>query len=147
MNVILDQWTPLFTELESRVNNEGSRKLLFQMIGDVRDVTVLNIGESEIARPEVWPPLKQRYANKYHGGDTTPTLVLTGALKEGFVVEVNSKTATLTNTVPYATAHQFGVAYKNLPPRPFYPVDANGLTFTDYMQSRLNAIVEGHFAV
>ena len=145
MTVELDQWTPLFNEIESRVNQDGRRKLLMRLIGDVYDVTVLNFGETGIARPKKWKDLNEKYAKEKHEGNRTPTLILKGDLKEGFEVEFNSEFATLTNNVPYATEHQFGEPYKNLPARPFYPVDENGLTFTTEMVSRLQGVFESHF--
>lgn len=145
MNVVVDQWTPFFEELESRVNSEGRRKLLFQVIGDVYDVTVGNFGDTGIARPEEWPSLSVKYADEKHGGNRTPTLILTGALKEGFVVEFNDQFASITNLVEYSDLHQFGENYLNLPARPFYPVDEQGLALTQFMQERINGIVFSHF--
>jgi len=145
MNVLIDQWTPFFQELESRVNAEGRRKLLSQLIGDVYDVTVLNLGPDGKARPKEWRELNARYAEKYHDGNRTPTLVLSGDLKAGFDVDFNSEFATLTNTVEYAYEHQFGSVWRRLPARPFYPVDETGINFTDYMVNRLNGILDSHF--
>ena len=145
MTVLNDEWTPLFGELENRVSAEGRRRVLMQMIGDVYDVTVLNFGETGLARPEAWAQLNEKYAEAKHDGNRTPTLILTGELKKGFVVEFDSESATLSNSVPYATEHQFGESYQNLPARPFYPVDENGLTFTPFMVNRLQGILEAHF--
>ena len=146
MEILIDQWTPFFEELESRVNHDGRRRLLHQLIGDVYDVTVLNFGPDGLARPEEWESLTQRYARERHGGDQTPTLILTGELKAGFVVELSDSSATLTNTIDYADLHQFGNSYAKLPARPFYPIDENG-NLTPYMEARLYAIVEEHFQI
>lgn len=147
MNVLIDQWTPLFGALESRVSSQGRTRLLFNMIADVYEVTYANFGAAGQARPSDWPALRFGYAQEKHGGDQTPTLILTGALRDGFVHEVTDKYATLTNTVEYADDHQFGVTYKKLPARPYYPVDESGLNFTPYMEARLSSIVENHFRV
>ena len=147
MNVITDEWTPLFGALESRVNSDGARNLLFQLIGDVYDVTVLNLGDTGIARPEEWAPLTTNYAAEYHDGNRTPTLILSGELRNGFVVDFDESSATLTNTVPYADKHQFGDPIKGLPSRPFYPVDESGMNFTPFMENRLSDIVDKHFSV
>jgi phage gpG-like protein len=146
MTVVEDGWTPLFDSLAEKVSAEGRRRLLFQLIGDVFDVTVLNLGPEGIARPDQWAALTEKYAQEKHGGDRTPTLILSGELKEGFRTEINTEFATLTNIVDYATEHQFGEPYRNLPARPFYPVDENGLTFTPYMTERLHTIIDAHFA-
>ncbi len=147
MNVLKDEWSGLFSELESRVSAQGRTRLLFQLIGDVQDVTMLNFGATGLARPEEWSSLTSSYAREFHDGNTTPTLILSGELLNGFVHEVTSEYATLTNTVTYATDHQFGVAYRNLPARPFYPVDESGASFTSFMEDRLLAIVDSHFSV
>ena len=144
MNILVDQWSGLFSELENKVNADGRRKLLWQMIGEIQDVTVLNFGETGAGRPEEWPTLSPRYAEEYHEGDTTPTLILSGALRGGFVHEVTSESATLTNTVEYADSQQFGESYLKLPARPFYPIDEDG-ELTPYMQERLAGVVESYF--
>ena len=141
-----DEWSPLLQSLKDKVSAQGRRKLLFQMIGDIYDITVLNFGHGEgINRPAQWSILSQRYAQEKKGGDRTPTLELTGALKSGFVHDISGNTATLTNMVEYADQHQFGAAYKNLPARPYYPVDESGLNLTPYAEARQMEIVEGHF--
>ena len=147
MTIVTDQWSPLFKELEQRISSSGRRSLLAQMIGDVVDVTVLNFGESGLARPSEWPSLTSKYAKEYHDGDQTPTLILSGALKEGFVWEIGDTSATLTNSVEYADDHQFGDSSRMLPARPFYPVNEDGSEFIPFMQERLLAIVNQHFAV
>ena len=147
MTIIQDGWTPLFKELEQRLSSSGRRSLLAQMIGDVVDVTVLNFGSSGLARPSEWSSLTSKYAKEYHDGDQTPTLELSGALKEGFVWEIGDTVATLTNSVQYADAHQFGVSEIMLPARPFYPVNEDGTEFTPFMEERLLAIINQHFAV
>ena len=147
MNVVKDEWSALFKSLEQRVSSSGRRSLLAQMIGDVVDVTVLNFGESGIARPSEWPSLTSKYATEYHDGDQTPTLILSGALKEGFVWEISDTHAALTNSVEYADDHQFGDSNRMLPARPYYPVNEDGSEFTPFMEERLLAIVNQHFQV
>ena len=66
MNVTIDQWTPFFLELASKVNSSGRRKLLNELIGAVYDVTILNFGESGEHRPSEWEPLKFEYAKEKH---------------------------------------------------------------------------------
>lgn len=145
MNITQDDWTPLFNSLKEKISPMGRKKLLFQMIGDIQDIAVLNMGFSGIARPSYWPALTEKYAKAYKGGNRVPTLILTGALKSGFVHTISEDSATLTNIVAYADEHQFGAAYKNLPPRPFYPVSSDGSTLTPFAEARLYQIVEDYF--
>ena len=116
------------------------------MIGDLADITVLNFGAEGIARPEPWRALTRKYANKYHQGDRTPKLILTGHLRESFVHTVTSESATLTNTADYADAHQFGEMHRNLPRRGFYPIDSDG-QLTDFAFARQREILNAHFEV
>ena len=145
MTVIKDEWSGLFAALETKVNAAGRTRLLDVMISDVYEVTYANFGETGIARPAPWADLKIQYAIDYHDGDTTPTLVLSGALRDGFVKEVSDTAAVLFNTVEYADKQQFGKGM--LPARPYYPVDEDGENFTPFMEYRLQGIVENHFGV
>lgn len=147
MQAIRDEWTPFFTELKGKVSPLGRRTLLAAMIGDLQSITIQNFGPAGIARPEEWEPLKKRYADKFHKGDTTPKLILSGEMVESFTVEVGDNSASLTNTVPYADEHQFGERYKNLPARPYYPVSQDGQQLTAFAEDRLRAIVERHFHI
>ena len=146
MNILLDEWTPLFEDLAERVSSGGRQRLMFQLIGDVYDVTVLNFTEPS-GRPVDWQDLSPLYAMAEHGGDTTPTLILTGAMRAGFEVEFDANSGALTNSVEYTDEHQFGEPGRNLPARPFYPVDESGLNLTPYMESRLLGIMDSHFQV
>jgi len=140
-----DEWSPLLQSLKDKVSSQGRRKLLFQMIGDIYDITILNFGNEGLARPQPWQDLTERYAREKKQGDRTPNLILTGALKSGFVHEVSGDSASITNMVEYADQHQFGAAYKNLPARPYYPVDESGLNLTPYAEGRQMEIVQEHF--
>ena len=144
MNVIVNQWGGLFTELQSKISPEGRRQLLNELIGSVYDTTVLNFGESGAHRPSEWADLKFNYALSHHDGNTTPTLELTGALKNGFVWSASDSVASLTNTVAYAEKHQFGMGRMY---RPFYPVDESGETFTPYMIGVISQISDKWFQV
>ncbi len=147
MRVISDGWSPFFSELKGRVSSEGRKRLLFQMIGELQDISMLNIGNEDYARPSNWPALTKKYADAKKGGDTTPNLILTGSLRESFVHHVTDSCAILTNTADYADEHQFGVGYKNLPARPFYPVSPDGESLTPFAEERLLGVVVGHFAL
>lgn len=145
MNIARDEWTPLLTSLKEKLSPQGRRKLLFQMIGDLQDIAVLNMGQTGIARPSQWIILTKRYADEKKAGNRTPNLILTGALKSGFSHTISENEASLTNIVKYADEHQFGVPYKNLPARPFYPVSFDGSALTPFAEVRQMAIVEEWF--
>ena len=144
MQVTRDDWSPLFESLKAKVSADARRELLFKMISDVRYVTQLNFGAEGIDRPKPWAILSPNYAWEKKKGNRTPTLILKGDLIRGFRTSIQENSATLTNDVEYADAHQFGVGYKNLPARPFYPINEDG-SFTPMMQARLDEIAAKHF--
>lgn len=157
MQVISDEWTPFLQSLRTKVNRQGRKQLLNQLIGEIYDITVLNFGENGENRPIYWKELNEKYAKEYHGGNTVPTLILdprehfrrNGSAKrmiDSFVTKSNSETASITNTATYADKHQFGAAYKELPARPYYPVNSNG-TLTPFAEERLREIVDSHFEI
>ena len=148
-----DEWTPLFRKIKSRLDSDGRRKLLGRMIGDVLAVTLKNFGAIGLNRPEPWSFLTPDYARRVKRPFATLDLKTpTGKfkkrsydkLKTGFLTDVSQSRATLTNTVLYADVHQFGLG--NNPPRPYYPVTADGY-FTPFMEQRLLDIVHAHFSV
>jgi len=145
MQITKNDWTPLFQQLKSKVSSEGKKRLLFQLIGDLQDITMLNFGETGIARPEEWQELSERYAREKKNNNRTPNLILKGNLIHSFQHSVNENKATLTNSAPYADEHQFGAKYKNLPARPYYPVDQSGENLTPFAEERLFQIVDEHF--
>lgn len=147
MQVTHDDWSPLLQQLKQRVSLQGRRVLLFQMIGDIQDIATLNFGYDGLARPSAWPILNERYAREKKKGERTPNLVLTGALKSGFVHYIGADSASLTNVTEYADDQQFGAAYKNLPARPYYPISPDGESLTAYAEARQMEIVEDWFRV
>ena len=116
------------------------------MIGDIQDISVLNFGADGIARPNEWRALTRKYANKFHQGDRTPKLILSGHLLASFKHSISDTSATLTNTADYADSHHFGEAYRNLPKRRFYPVDDDG-NLTEFALARQREILNLHFQV
>ena len=145
MQVSRDEWTPLLKSLKDKVSPQARRRLLFQLIGDLQDISMLNFGETGINRPSVWLELSERYAREKKKGNRTPTLILKGDLLAGFVHTIGENSASLTNLVEYADTHQFGEAYRNIPKRPFYPVDESGTELTPFAQKRQEEIVREHF--
>ena len=146
MQVIRDDWTPLFDSLKSKLSPLSRKQLLFEMIGDLQNIAMLNMGDSGIARPMPWQILTEKYSQEYKQGNRTPNLILTGRLRDSFVHSVDESKATLTNTAEYADQHQFGAKYKNLPARPYYPVSPGGDALTPLAEARLKDIVEQHFS-
>lgn len=151
--ISVNQWTPLFQEIKSKLDERGKRLLLSRLIGTVQSITIETFGADGVNRPEPWPELKRNYAQEWHGGDTTPTLLLSDEkhslaageqphLIDSFTVDLTSQQATLTNVSPYADIHQFGLGV--IPARPFYPIDkAGGLT--PYAESRLMQVTQDYF--
>lgn len=145
MQVIRNEWTSLFKSLKEKVSAQGRKRLLFQCIGEIQDITMLNFGVSGIARPSEWPLLSRNYADNKHDGNTTPTLILSDTMRQSFVHVVSENSASLTNVAPYADEHQFGVAYRKLSARPYYPVSSDGSTLTPFAEQRLRDVLAAHF--
>lgn len=146
MNIIQDQWGPLFSAIKDRVSSSGRRRLLFQCIGDLQDIAMMNFGADGMARPNEWRALTKKYANAAHGGDRTPTLILSGHLLASFRHTFTDSQATLTNVAEYADAHHFGELWRNLPMRRYYPVDDAG-NLTDFALERQREILNAHFSI
>ena len=162
MVIILDEWSPFFEELESRVSAEGRRKLLSQCIGEVYDSALSNFG-GEMAPGDMRPWHNEGLVSNDYVltiGRDFATLFRTenerwlclgteweggtGAhLKDSFVVDFNSEFASLTNISQYASNHQLG---EGVPARQFFPVNENG-ELMPFMVTRLNAVLDSHFAL
>jgi phage gpG-like protein len=102
--------------------------------------TMLNFGFTGRYRPSEWQKLSQPYAEKYHKGIRTPTLILTGRLKNSIKVKNEAEGATVYTNVPYAADHQFGIERKNLPARPFFPVHPNGTLINSVRNAMLDVM-------
>lgn len=90
------------------------------------EIVRLNFGDFGVDRPVEWAPLSPAYARRVNREHAT--LFVSGKLESSVQVESNEERARVFITdsdVPYATAHQFGVPSKNLPPRPYFPIDGN----------------------
>lgn len=109
-----------FEKLKSPVEDAMAEKF-FQMVR-------LNFGNFGIDRPIEWAPLSPAYAKRV--GREHATLFLSGSLEAAIKIESNpdvSRVFVTDNDVPYALAHQYGSEKKNLPARPFFPIDQNGV--------------------
>ncbi len=68
-----------------------------------------------------WAPLDPAYSrSKTADGYATGILVRTGALMGSIRTVVNGDRVTVGSGVPYASAHQYGITRRNIPPRPFF---------------------------
>jgi len=141
-----DQWSPLFAELQERVSAQGRRRLLFQLVGELQDISMLNFGPDGEHRPQEWPRLREDYAINFHDGDQTPTLILTDTMRNSFTHSIGTNSATLANTAEYASEHQGGDAARNIPARPFFPVTMTG-ELTPYALAKFREILDSHFEV
>lgn len=102
------------------------------------------VGEGE-DRPEPWQPLSQGYAKAAHGGDTTPTEILSGDMKDSIQVETgNPEYARVFTNCEYAAIQQWGGGEWNTPARPFFPIvgDQNTGTLTQHTQDELRQSAE-----
>jgi phage gpG-like protein len=102
------------------------------------------VGEGE-DRPEPWQPLSQGYAKAAHGGDTTPTEILSGDMKDSIQVETgNPEYARVFTNCEYAAIQQWGGGEWNTPARPFFPIigDRNTGTLTQHTQDELRQSAE-----
>jgi phage gpG-like protein len=121
-----------FEKLQVPVQNAMAEKF-FQIVR-------LNFGNFGIDRPIEWPPLSPAYAKKV--GREHATLFVSGALEAAVKTDSSPESSRVyvsDSDVSYATSHQWGVPSRNLPARPFFPVDAQGdvtpFTFQEVQQS------------
>ncbi len=107
---------------------QGARQRLNQIIVDeIAKITRSNFGPSGPMRPIPWAPYSKRYAKKHPG---PPTLIRSGVLLGSVRTFATSSAGYLTaqGSKPYAFAHQYGYAPRNLPARPYVPVTGKYLS-------------------
>lgn len=109
-------------------------------------IVVNNFGEGGGEnRPEEWPDLNPLYATLKHGGDRTPTLVLTEDLISSIDQNLGqAEGASVFTDNHYALDHQFGNPETNLPARPFFPVvgNENEAQLTEYAEQKCIAAAQ-----
>jgi phage gpG-like protein len=121
------------------------------MAAALLDITLGNFGESSPHRTVEWLPLRQKYANKFHDGDTTPTEILSGELMASYKVDIgDADAARVYSDCPYAADQHNGVdetsPYKvSIPPRPVLPVDESGEPDV-YAQALIRGAAEAQIA-
>lgn len=165
MNVVTDEWSGLFSELEARINDDGRQSLLTAAIEDVKVVCLSNFGEVSDGMMRPWHEealLSESYMATLRRatGRTVATLERSedereacegtrwkggqGAhLKDSFFTFGGSDSCTLINISEYASNQQDG---EGVPARPFFPVDEAG-QLMPAMESRIFQIADEHFSV
>lgn len=108
-------------------NMEALRPAAHAAMGQrFHEIVLGNFGIAGVDRPMSWAPLSPAYAKKV--GREIATLFVSGRLKDSIMVggaNADSITVSVSNSsVPYATVHQNGG--KNMPARPYFPIDENG---------------------
>ena len=159
MQVILDQWTPLFESLAQKVANQS--QLLDQMIGEVKTSCLSNFGEmangdmqpwyDEMLRSEDYAhTVKRNFATLERSEEERELCEETrweggqGAhLKDSFFTYGGGDSVTLVNICEYASNHQNG---EGVPRRPFFPVDESGQLML-FMEQRFFQLADAHFQV
>lgn len=107
-----------------------------------KEMVLSNFGIAGADRPADWPPLSWRYALKVHRSIATLEVsgALKGAVKAGHDGDAGYCSVSKADC-GYALAHQFGYAPRNLPARPYFPVDADGEVMP-YTQSQVQEAAE-----
>jgi phage gpG-like protein len=159
MQVVRDDWSGLFSSLAAKASLAGRAKLLAEIIGDVKTMTLANFGEMADGMMRPWREeqlLSENYkrvinrdfatlerseeerslcyGTKWEGGQGEH-------LKDSFIVYSDDSSASLTNFAPYASNHQLG---EGVPRRPFFPIDETG-ELMPQMQKRILGIADSHF--
>lgn len=108
------------------------RRNIFDLVSPVEEsmaerffeMTLANFGIAGADRPKPWVPLSPAYAKKVKR--QIATLVVSGTLKNAVHVTDKNRVEIENQDVPYAMAHQYGYATRNLPARPYFPIDDKG---------------------
>ena len=114
----------------------------------LRTITLYNFGPTGVARPTDWADLSVGYAATHHGGNRTPTLELTGALKVSIETELgNPDHSTVFTTNDYAAIHQWGLDNEQgfkMSARPFFPIEGSEDNFvlTPYAENEIRLAAE-----
>ncbi|NBW11983.1 MAG: hypothetical protein EBR82_28525 [Caulobacteraceae bacterium] len=103
---------------------------------------VMSLAQRAFDEPGLRPA---RWSRRKSGG-SHPLLVKSGTLRQSIHVQVSGDTARVGNPVIYAAHQQFGSAKTSgrgsgIPPRPYFPVDAQG-GLTRLAQERIGKAIE-----
>ncbi len=126
-------------DLNYLFTDSDMRQIQNAMAIPLADIVWNNFGYAGQDRPVEWPALSKGYAEDYHDGDQTPTLVLSGALQAATKIDAsNGEYARVYNDNEYAALHQWGVPGK-LHARPFFPLygDETNATLTPFAEAEV----------
>lgn len=118
------------------------------MATTLRAITIYNFGSGGVARTTEWSPLSFGYAESFHEGDRTPTLVLHGELQNSIDMDASDPDHSRVFTDnPYAAIHQFGLVNEDgvqMSPRPFFPIDGTqeGFVLNEYAEHEVRLAAE-----
>lgn len=123
--------------LSAEIFERAKPDMLATMANRYASIVHNNFGDSGEDRPFPWPSLSGAYAFKYHGGDRTPRLQLTGELQASIQIYEGDDYSAVWTDNPYAETMQWGSEADdrfNVPARPFFPLYENG-TLTPYSEA------------
>lgn len=116
------------------------------MAARLQDITQSNFGAGDGEdRPAPWQPLSQGYAKAAHAGDTTPTEILSGDMRDSIHVDDDSaEFARVFTDLEYAPEQQWGGGEWNTPARPFFPLigDESSAVLTEHSASEIRLAAE-----
>lgn len=140
-SVTISKSSTLNNELEYLFTGSDEVRVQNAMAIPLADIVWNNFGYSGQDRPVSWPAISKGYAEEFHSGDITPTLVLSGALQGVTKIDPsNGEYARVYNDSEYASLHQWGVPGK-LHARPFFPLygDENNSVLTPFAEAEVVA--------
>lgn len=131
--------------VRQKITGQMQRDILRIAAAEFRQVTWENFGVTGVGRPRIWPPLSEYYKKelrkKSFGTPLIPTLLRTGTLMNSIRLIVNSDSSTVFTANPYAADHQFGVPWRRLPARPYFPIKnitlGGNFQLTNYAEGRI----------
>lgn len=138
--LVRDDLTPSLRQIQAALTGEGKRRVLRGMAKEFWNIARGNFGVNKANRPTPWPPLAPSYIKKLKaksfGTPLVPTLLRSGSLLNSIRMTADQHSATVWTDNPHAATHQFGDSSRNIPARPFFPVDSNG-NLTQYADTML----------
>jgi len=156
--ILVDEVSPVMANLKNTLNNLGP---ILESIGTEIVSITQQAFENESLRAAPWPPKR----------DGSPaSLIKSGLLRESIrIINIGSTSVTVGSDRVYAAVHQLGsreyqpgasvdiksrrvvvarygtttvyARRQNIPPRPFFPVDAAG-NFTETASERISKVLE-----
>lgn len=128
MNVTVTIDEPGFLQSINKCFEQVKMSCHEAMVEQFKDMVISNFGVSGTSRPKEWAQLSYGYAKKYHKGDRTPTLILSGDMMASVNGMADSESGTVSCDSSYAAIHQWGLENEEGLPmsaRPFFPIVGN----------------------